>query len=80
MKRNHKYKVMDRRTFFERSGRWTAGLFLGLLSGFLVLKRDIDTPAACGEDGICKQCLKNGRCEEPQAVKFRKKKVLMLDA
>ena len=71
---------MDRRTFFERSGRWASGLFLGLLSGFLVLKRDIDTPAACGEDGICKQCLKNRKCEKPQAVKFRETGDWVLDA
>lgn len=63
---------MNRRKFFEHTGRWASGLLLGSLGGFLAFKREIAIPTGCGEDGICMQCLKNQRCGKPAAIEYRR--------
>ncbi len=62
---------MNRRTFFERSGRWVSAGLLALLAGYLAREREIAPPAACRENPFCGQCRKFGSCEKPQAMEYK---------
>lgn len=62
---------MNRRRFFENTGRSIAGALLGLLTGYLVLERKVSGPAACTENDFCRNCLKFSNCEKPQALQSR---------
>lgn len=56
---------MNRRQFFERTGRWASGGLLALLGGYLVLEGGIKPPASCSENAFCRQCSKFTSCPIP---------------
>ena len=62
---------MNRRKFFETSGRWLSTILLSTLGGYLILKREISQSATCNEQPICKQCLKFKGCKKPKAIAYQ---------
>ncbi|MCO6479744.1 MAG: hypothetical protein J5I94_24115 [Phaeodactylibacter sp.] len=63
---------MNRRNFFEHTGRWFSGTLLALLGGYLALERGVSPPASCEENSFCGQCRKISGCQKTQAMQYRR--------
>ncbi|MCB9288064.1 MAG: hypothetical protein H6560_12165 [Lewinellaceae bacterium] len=62
---------MNRRKFFEDSGRWLSAAALGLLGGYLALKQADSNPPSCNENPFCGHCGKLNSCGKPRAAAYR---------
>ncbi len=64
---------MNRRNFFETSGRWFSTILLSSLAGYLLLQRTTSPATTCQVQSFCEDCLKFKGCSKTQATAFREK-------
>ncbi len=59
--------AINRRQFFENSGRWVSLLVLAILGTFFITKREITHQSSCAENPSCNKCSQFEGCEKTQA-------------
>jgi hypothetical protein len=63
---------MNRRVFFQNSGRWLFLGGMGVLAGWLAMNGKVSSAEECNVSPVCKDCKLSKGCKLPQAKKQRK--------